>query len=52
MSERNGDKARFGRLRRSRTLRRKRAREFRKELEARRQGTPATISSKPLVFVG
>jgi hypothetical protein len=52
MSERNGDKARFGRERRAKILRRKRTREFRKELEIRQQATPAPISSKPLVFVG
>jgi hypothetical protein len=37
VSERNGDKARFGRERRRKTLLRKRARELRKALEAKRQ---------------
>ena len=35
MSERNGDKARFGRLRVRKLLRRKRSRELRKTLEER-----------------
>jgi hypothetical protein len=52
MSERNGDKARFGRERRAKILRRKRTREFRKALEMQRQATPAPVISKPLVFVG
>jgi len=52
MSERNGDKAKFGRMRRAKILRRKLVREFRKKLEVRGQGTPAPIHSKALVFVG
>ncbi len=43
MSERNGDKARFGRLRKRRTLERKRIRELREALEAKRQ---APVSGK------
>ncbi|HEV2494935.1 MAG TPA: hypothetical protein VG204_17875 [Terriglobia bacterium] len=52
MSERTGDKARFGRERRAKILRRKRARDFRKALEIRLQATPAPVVPKPLVFVG
>ena len=53
MSERSGDKARFGRERRAKILRRKRTREFRKALEIRQQATPAApVIPKPLVFVG
>ncbi len=52
MSERNGDKARFGRERRAKILRRKCTREFQKALEIRQQATPAPVTPKPLVFVG
>jgi hypothetical protein len=52
MSERTGDKARFGRERRAKILRRKRSREFRKALEIRQQATPVPVIAKPLVFVG
>lgn len=37
MSERNGDKSRFGRLRKQKILRRKQSRELRKALETQQQ---------------
>jgi len=40
MSERNGDKARFGRERRQKILRRKQTRESRKALETKNQARP------------
>ena len=40
MSERNGDKARFGRERKRKILLRKRIREFRKQLENNALGPP------------
>ena len=52
MSERSGDKARFGRERRAKILRRKRTREFRKALEIRQQARSLPVIPKPLVFVG
>lgn len=52
MSERNGDKAKFGRRRRAKILLRKRTRELRAALKIGQQGTPAPVSPKPLVFVG
>lgn len=52
MSERNGDKAKFGRKRRAKILLRKRTREFRATLKIGQQGTPASVNPKPLVFVG
>ena len=52
MSERNGDKAKFGRKRRAKVLQRERTREFRKALEIRQQAPPAQVNPKPLVFVG
>jgi hypothetical protein len=52
MSERSGDKARFGRQHRAKILQRMRTREFRKALEIRQQATPAPVIPKPLVFVG
>lgn len=52
MSERNGDKAKFGRRRRAKILRRKRTREFRATLRIGQQATAAPVSPKPLVFVG
>jgi hypothetical protein len=44
MSKRNGDKARFNRKRKKKTLRRKRNRELRKEFE---NNTAAATSAKP-----
>jgi hypothetical protein len=41
VSERNGDKARFGRLRKHKILLRKRTREFRKKLENKATRTTA-----------
>jgi hypothetical protein len=52
VSERNGDKARFGRERRRKILRRKRTRELRKALEMKQQATQAPVVPKHLVFVG
>ena len=52
MSERNGDKAKFGRDRRRKILRRKRTRELRKALEMKHQATQAPVVPKHLVFVG
>ena len=52
MSERNGDKAKFGRLRRAKILRRKRARELRAALKIGQQATHTPVGPKPLVFVG
>ena len=52
VSERNGDKARFGRERRHKILRRKRTRELRKALEMKEQATQAPVVTKHLVFVG
>jgi hypothetical protein len=53
VSERNGDKARFGRERRRKILRRKRTRELRKALEEmKQQATQAPVVPKHLVFVG
>jgi hypothetical protein len=45
MSERNGDKARFGRERQRKLLRRKRTRELRKALETRGP-SPASAGSE------
>ena len=45
VSERNGDKARFGRERRHKILRRQRTRELRKALETK---PPSTTSAEPL----
>jgi hypothetical protein len=52
MSERNGDKAKFGRRRRAKILLRKRTREFRAALKIGQQATHAPVNPKPLVFVG
>lgn len=52
MSEGNGDKARFGRQRRQKTLRRKRIRELRKALEIKEQAKETLAVRKHLVFVG
>jgi hypothetical protein len=46
MSERNGDKSRFGRLRKQKILRRKQSRELRKALETQRQTAEAQAASK------
>jgi len=46
MSERNGDKSRFGRLRKQKILRRKRSRELRKVLETQRQTPDAQAAPK------
>jgi len=51
VSERNGDKARFGRGRSRKILRRKRTRELRKALEMKQQATQAPLVSKDAVFV-
>lgn len=45
MSERNGDKARFGRLRKRKILERKRIRELRKALESKTP-EPTTAASE------
>ncbi len=45
MSERNGDKARFGRLRKRKILERKRTRELRKALETKQPS--ATNAGSP-----
>ncbi len=48
MSERNGDKARFGRERRRKILRRKLTRELRKALETKQpSGTSAGSEGEP-----
>jgi hypothetical protein len=52
VSKRNGDKARFGRERRRKILRRKRTRELRKSLEMKQEATQAPVVPKHLVFVG
>jgi hypothetical protein len=52
MLERHGDKARFGRERRRKILRRQRTGELRKALEIKQQATQAPVVPKPLVFVG
>jgi len=52
VSERNGDKAKFGRDRRRKILRRKRTRELRRALEMKQQATQAPVVTKHLVFVG
>jgi hypothetical protein len=49
VSERNGDKARFGRLRKRRILLRKRIREFRKKLE--NNVTRPTLAAPELVSI-
>ena len=46
MSERNGDKARFGRERRRKILRRKLTREVRKALETQRASATSTGSAE------
>jgi len=46
MSERNGDKSRFGRLRKQKILRRKQSRELRKTLETQRQTVDAQATAK------
>jgi hypothetical protein len=45
VSERNGDKARFGRLRKHKILLRKRTREFKKNLENKATRTTAPAPS-------
>lgn len=52
MSERSGDKAKFGRQRRAKILQRKRTRESRKALEIRQKATSAPVIPEPRVFVG
>jgi hypothetical protein len=52
VSEKNGDKARFGRERQHKILRRQRTRELRKALAMKEQATQAPVVPKPLVFVG
>jgi hypothetical protein len=52
MSERNGDKARFGRRRKQKLLRRKHHRVLQKSLESQRQAAEAQETPKSLVFVG
>ena len=52
MSERNGDKSRFGRLRRQKILRRKQSRELRKVLETQRQMADGQATTKQAYFVG
>jgi hypothetical protein len=52
VSEKNGDKARFGRDRQRKILRRKRTGELRKALEMKEQATQASVVTKHLVFVG
>jgi hypothetical protein len=52
VSEKNGDKARFGRERQRKILRRKRTGELRKALEMKEQATQASVVTKHLVFVG
>ena len=49
MSERNGDKARFGRLRKRKILLRKSIREFRKKLE--NDATRVTLAAPELVSI-
>ena len=46
MSERNGDKSRFGRLRKQKILRRKRSRELRKVLGTRGPAAAAQAAPK------
>jgi hypothetical protein len=52
VSGKNGDKARFGRERRHKILRRKRTGELRKALGMKQQATQAPVVTKHLVFVG
>ena len=52
MSERTGDKSRFGRQRRTKILRRKLARELRKVLDMKEHATSTPLVPKNLVFVG
>lgn len=52
MSERNGDKARFGRRRKQKLLRRLRLRVLLQALESQPQTAGAQASPKPMVFVG
>jgi hypothetical protein len=52
MSELNGDKARFGRQRKQKLLRRKHSRELRKAMESPQQAPVAPELPKPVVFVG
>jgi hypothetical protein len=47
VSERNGDKSRFGRLRKQKILQRKRSRELRMALETQRQTAGAQATAKP-----
>jgi len=47
VSERNGDKARFGRERRRKILRRKRTRELRKTLETKQQAPCLPLKDEP-----
>jgi len=46
MSERNGDKSRFGRLRKQKILQRKRSRELRKALKTQWQAVDAKAAPK------
>jgi hypothetical protein len=46
VSERNGDKSRFGRLRKQKILRRKHSRELRKALETQLQTADAEATPK------
>ena len=50
MSERNGDKARFGRLRKQNLLRRKQSHELRKVLEKQWQTADAQATPKQAQF--
>jgi hypothetical protein len=50
MSERNGDKSRFGRLRKQRILRRKCSRELRKVLDTQGQAADTPITRKQAAF--
>jgi hypothetical protein len=52
VSEKNGDKARFGRSRQRKILRRQRTGELRKALEMKQQAIQAPVVTKHLVFVG
>lgn len=52
MSEINGDKARFGRKRKQKLLRRKHCRELRKAMESQQQASVGQVMTKPTVFIG
>jgi hypothetical protein len=52
MSEINGDKARFGRRRKQKLLRRKHYRELRKAMESQQPASAGQGMPKPVVFIG